>query len=121
MSVDVGQILLESGRIASRHLEQARDHAASHDCGVEEALLELQLVTEDDLAHALGGHFDIPGFSLARLPKPDPKVTALVPEPITDYSVRPGIYRITVEKEGMAVVERQLYVADGQVLEVRVP
>jgi type IV pilus assembly protein PilB len=82
MSVDVGQILLESGRIASRHLDQARDHAASHDCGIEEALLELQLVTEDDLAHALGGHFDIPGFSLARLPKPDPKVTALVPEPI---------------------------------------
>ena len=45
----------------------------------------------------------------------------LMPEPIIDYSVRPGIYQIVVEKNGGPVVHRKLYVADGQVLEVRVP
>ena len=57
-------------------------HAAAKGVPIDRALLELEFISEDDLASALGAHFDIPGFSLARLPKPDPKVSALVPEPI---------------------------------------
>ena len=45
----------------------------------------------------------------------------LTAEPITDFSVRPGMYRVVVEKPGGTVVHREVYVADGQVLEVRVP
>jgi len=82
MSVDIGQILIDSGRIGPQHLEQARAHAAQKGCDLDRAFLDLDLVTEDVLASALSAHFDIPGFSLARLPKPNPKVTALVPEPI---------------------------------------
>jgi type IV pilus assembly protein PilB len=82
MSVDIGQILIELGRIGPQHLEQAKAHAAQAGCDLDRAFLDLELLSEDDLASALSSHFDIPGFSLARLPKPDPKVTALVPEPI---------------------------------------
>ncbi len=48
-------------------------------------------------------------------------LTGLVPEEKTNYSVRPGVYRLTVTRGGMKVVERKLFVVDGQVLEVRIP
>ena len=48
-------------------------------------------------------------------------LTGLIPMPKTNYSVRPGVYRMVAMRGGVAVVERKLFVVDGQVLEVRIP
>ncbi len=48
-------------------------------------------------------------------------LTGLTPMPKTNYSVRPGVYQLVVTRGGVAVVQRKLFVVDGQVLEVRIP
>ena len=48
-------------------------------------------------------------------------LSGLIPTPATNYSVRPGVYRVTITRSGAKIVERKLFVADGQVLEVRIP
>ena len=82
MSVDIGQILIDSGRIGPQHLEQAKAHAAQKGCELDRAFLDLELLDEDGLASALSSHYDIPGFSLARMPKPNPNtIWNMSPEP----------------------------------------
>ncbi|MEM7246266.1 MAG: ATPase, T2SS/T4P/T4SS family [Acidobacteriota bacterium] len=82
MTVDLGKILLEANRMGLEHVEAARRLAQSRNQPLDEALLSLSYIDEDGLADVLGKHFGIPGFSLARMPAPNPKVTALVPEVI---------------------------------------
>ena len=48
-------------------------------------------------------------------------LNGLIPMPKTNYSARPGVYRLVVTRGGATVVERKLFVVDGQVLEVRIP
>ncbi len=45
----------------------------------------------------------------------------LMPMPKTNYSARPGVYRMVVTRGGATIVSRKLFVVDGQVLEVRIP
>src|SRR5688500_2932600 len=82
MTVDIGQILIDLGRLDSARVELARRHAAGSGRGLDEALLSLDLATEDQIADALGRHFDIPGLSLAKLPRPNARVTRLIPEKV---------------------------------------
>jgi hypothetical protein len=44
-----------------------------------------------------------------------------LPEKRTSYTIRPGTYLVVVERGGAVVVRRQIYVADGTTVEVRVP
>ncbi len=48
-------------------------------------------------------------------------LNGLIPMPKTNYSARPGVYRMVITRGGATVVKRKLFVVDGQVLEVRIP
>jgi hypothetical protein len=48
-------------------------------------------------------------------------LSGLIPMPATNYSVRPGVYPVTIPRAGASIVTRKLFVADGQILEVRIP
>lgn len=37
------------------------------------------------------------------------------------YALRPAVYRVTVEKGGYPVVQRQIFCVDGETVEIRVP
>lgn len=99
MSLDLGRILLDSGRIPADRLESARERAAATGKDLDEVVLSLELVSEDQLADILGRHFDIPGLSLGRLPKPNPRVTRLVSE---EAARRHGV--VPLEKAGETMI-----------------
>ena len=80
MSFDLAKILLESGRIPAARLDEAAGQAAATGKALDEVVLGLELLTEDLLADVLGRHFEIPGLSLGRLPKPNPRIQRLVSE-----------------------------------------
>ena len=42
-------------------------------------------------------------------------------EPRIRYTVKPGVYRLTVSKDGAVVADRKIFLGDQQVFEVRVP
>ncbi len=80
MSVDIERILLGSGRITPAQLQQAQATAAKAGRAIDEVIVGLGMLSEDALADVLGRHYEIPGLSLARLPRPSPRVLKLVPE-----------------------------------------
>ena len=99
MSVDLAQILLESGRILVPRLEEAKAQAAASGKGLDEVVLGLELLSEDQLADILGRHYEIPGLSLARMPRPNPRVQRLVTEDLARrYQVVP------LEKAGETLI-----------------
>jgi type IV pilus assembly protein PilB len=82
MTVDLGQILIDSGRLSPPQLQEAQARSAQTGRGLDEALTALELVTEEQVADALGRHFEIPGLCLAKLPRPNPRVTRVIPEKV---------------------------------------
>ena len=112
MTVDLGQILLDAGRITAAQLAQARAHAESSSLGLDQALTSLDVLTEDQLADALGRRFEIPGVSLARLPRPNARVTALLPE---KFARTHGV--VPLEKAGDTLILLMMDPADIRVLQ----
>lgn len=63
-----------------------------------------------------------PEGALADLEQEGRKIWSAQPvEARNRYQVKPGVYRLTVSKDGTPVVDRQIFLGDQQVFEVRVP
>jgi len=80
MALDLSAILVETRRLTPQQAEQACEQARRTGKELDEVVIGLDLVTEEQLAAALGSRLGIPGLALAQLPRPNARVTKLVPE-----------------------------------------
>jgi type IV pilus assembly protein PilB len=80
MALDLSTILLETRRLTPQQAEQACEQARRMGKELDEVVIGLEMLTEEQLAAALGSRLGIPGLALAQLPRPNARVTKLVPE-----------------------------------------
>src|SRR5436309_11304299 len=101
----LGQVLLSHGVVSEAQLEQALEHRAEKRCRLGEALLELKLCVDVDIARALAEQNDIPFVDLHQTP-PMPDAVRLIPHQVAaEY----GIIPVRIDGKKLVVAARNPY------------
>src|SRR5437764_6347575 len=101
----LGQVLLSHGVVSEAQLAQALEYRGQRRCRLGEALLELKLCADVDIARALAEQNDIPFVDLQQTP-PMPDAVRLIPQQVAaEY----GIIPVRIDGRKLVVAARNPY------------
>lgn len=101
----LGQVLLSHGVVSEAQLASALEYRTQKRCRLGEALLELKLCDDVDIARALAEQNDIPFVDFDQTP-PKPDAIRLIPPPVaTEY----GIIPVRIDGSRLIVAARNPY------------
>lgn len=98
----LGRILLSHGVVSDEQLEQALAHQQRKGCRLGEALVQMGLCTQLEIARALAEQMELPFVDLEQTP-PDPRALRMLPKEIAqEYQVVP----VRMEGDRLVVAAR---------------
>jgi type IV pilus assembly protein PilB len=98
----LGRILLEKGIVSNKQLDQAIQHQITRGNRLGEALVELGLCSDIDIARALADQLEIPFVNLQETP-PLPSFVALIPR---ELALEHGVLPVRMDKDRLLVAAR---------------
>lgn len=101
----LGEILLSANLLTEEQLSGALEFSVAHGVKIGEALVQLGIVTEDELAQAVGEQLMIPYIKLSKTP-PDPLVLEIIPAKL---ALRHMVIPVKMEEDNLflAMVDPQ--------------